>query len=189
MLRDVTSTPIREGVRLADVAPGKRLNELPFHLPSPSVTPHALNALLQRHGYAMPRLAFDDLDGYLKGVIDLVFEHDGRYYIADWKSNHLGYTAESYGAAAIDEAMLEHGYHLQHLLYALALHRYLSRRLAGYAFARHYGGGAYLFVRGVRPHWRTAAGTQAGVYFHRLTDATLGALDALFAPSRKAVMP
>ena len=47
--------------------------------------------MLRRLGYEVPRLAFRDLDGYLKGFIDLVFEHDGRYYVLDWKSNHLGY--------------------------------------------------------------------------------------------------
>ena len=76
---------------------------------------------------------------------------------------------------------------LEHLLYALALHRYLSRRVAGYTFDRHYGGALYLFVRGVRPQWKTPAGAQAGVHFHRLAAATLGELDALFAAQPAAV--
>jgi exodeoxyribonuclease V beta subunit len=81
----------------------------------------------------------------------------------------------------VDQAMAEHGYHLQHLLYTLALHRYLARRVRGYAFDSHFGGVLYLFVRGVRPDWRDADGRPSGVYAHRPAADTLAALEALFA--------
>ncbi len=180
MLRDVLATTLPGGMRLADVPRASRLSELGFHLPSPALAASALNALLHRHGYAVPQLAFRDLHGYLTGFIDLVLKHDGRYYIVDWKSNHLGYAPADYAPPAITEAMVEHGYHLQHLLYALALHRYLSRRLAGYAFERHFGGVLYLFVRGVRPSWKSEGGAATGVYFDRVRADTLAALEALF---------
>jgi exodeoxyribonuclease V beta subunit len=146
-----------------------------------------LSAVLAEHRYAVPRLSFATLEGYLKGFIDLVFEHGGRYYIVDWKSNHLGQAPDAYGPAALARAMNVHGYHLQHLLYALALHRYLARRLAGYAFDVHFGGVLYVFVRGVRPAWRTPDGTAAGVYFHRLERTMLAELERLLAPARMEV--
>ena len=135
----------------------------------------------------MPHLAFADLAGYLKGFIDLVVEHGGRFYIIDWKSNHLGYAANDYGPSALQAAMTEHGYHLQHLLYTLALHRYLSRRMSGYALETHFGGVLYLFIRGVRPTWRLPDGSTAGVYFHRVERSTLDELDALFPQAHEAL--
>ncbi|HZQ60615.1 MAG TPA: exodeoxyribonuclease V subunit beta, partial [Casimicrobiaceae bacterium] len=168
MLRDLTSTPLRPGLRLASVPLARRLTELEFSLPAAGVSAAALNAVLARHGYEVPRLAFPELQGYLKGFIDLVVEHDGRFYIVDWKSNHLGYTLATYSAGALDRAMVAHGYHLQHLLYTVALHRYLTRRMSRYRFEQHFGGVLYVFIRGVRPSWRMTNGEPAGVWFHRI---------------------
>ena len=58
-----------------------------------------------RLGYAVPRLAFRDLEGFINGFIDLVFEHEGRYYVLDWKSNHLGHAPSDYGQAPVAAAM------------------------------------------------------------------------------------
>jgi exodeoxyribonuclease V beta subunit len=140
--------------------------------------------MLQQHGYAIPTLAFGRLDGYLNGFIDLVFEHDGRHYLADWKSNHLGTTPPSYGPAALDAAMALHGYHLQALLYAVALDRHLATRLPHYDRARHFGGALYLFVRGIRPDW-TVGGHPAGVHVSRPGDAVLDALSKLLQSGSK----
>jgi exodeoxyribonuclease V beta subunit len=107
-----------------------------------------------------------------------VFEHDGRFYVLDWKSNHLGFSPEDYAPERLETAMQGHGYHLQHLLYSVALHRHLAATLPGYDFDAHFGGVLYLFVRGVRPHWRLG-GAPAGVYFHRVPAETLASLDAL----------
>jgi exodeoxyribonuclease V beta subunit len=102
--------------------------------------------------------------------------------VLDWKSNHLGYAPADYGPAELQAAMAEHGYHLQYLLYALAVDRYLGHRVPGYRHDTHFGGVLYLFVRGVRPDWANPDGTPAGVFHHRPAAATLARLDALFAP-------
>jgi len=183
MLRDVLTTPLADGIRLRDIALTRRLTELEFLLPAPRLGAEALNQLLQRAGYDMPPLAFRELSGYLHGFIDLVFEHDGRYYLLDWKSNHLGWRPQDYGHAAIAAAMAAHRYHLQYLLYAVALQRHLRQRLPDYHYERHFGGVLYLFVRGVRPDWRLDDGSQAGVYFHRPDPALLAELDALLTPA------
>lgn len=81
----------------------------------------------------------------LKGFIDLVFRHDGRYYLLDYKSNWLGEDREAYTQQAMIQAMRLHRYDLQYQLYSLALHRYLRHRIADYHYERHFGGVIYLF--------------------------------------------
>ncbi len=179
LLGDLVQTELAPGLRLAAVPSARRLTELEFSLPVGRLADHDVNALLRDHGYAAPRLGFGALEGYLKGFIDLVFEHDGRWYLLDWKSNHLGFEPRNYARDALAEAMREHGYHLQYLLYAVALERYLKRRLPGYDPATHFGGVLYLFVRGVRPDWRQDDGTPTGVFFHRPDAGTIRRLDDL----------
>ncbi len=182
MIGDVVRTELPGGIRLDRVKRERRLTELGFDLPARDLTPHALNALLRSLGYQVDRLTFARLDGYLKGYIDLVFEHAGRYYVVDWKSNHLGYAPADYDRPALAGAMAEHGYHLQSLLYCVALARYLARRVRNYRHDAHFGGVFYLFVRGVRPEWQGADGTKTGVHFRRPEAATLARLDALLDP-------
>jgi len=189
MLNDVTRTTLPDGIVLGSIPNARRLTELEFSLPAPRVSAHALNVALRDLDYSVPRLAFRDLEGYLKGYIDLVFEHGGRYYLLDWKSNHLGYAPSDYDPAGLQAAMAEHSYHLQYLLYSLAVDRYLGHRVPGYRHDTHFGGVLYLFVRGVRPDWVNADGSPAGVFHHRPTAETLARLDALFAKVPAKVGP
>lgn len=99
----------------------------------------------------------------MKGFIDLVFEHGGRFYLVDWKSNHLGARAEDYGAEALAAVMGEDLYVLQYHLYAVALHEYLKGRVRGYDYDRHFGGVFYVFLRGVDP----ALGPGFGIFRDR----------------------
>jgi len=187
MLTNVMSVKLPGGIVLRSIPTGRRLTELEFSLPSPRVSANALNAMLKSADYDVPRLTFRTLEGYLKGYIDVVFEHGGRYYMLDWKSNHLGYVPGDYGPAELRAAMAEHGYHLQYLLYALAVDRYLKHRIPRYRHDAHFGGVFYLFVRGVRPDWVNADGTPAGVFHHRPSAITLARLDTLFAPAQAKV--
>ncbi|THF56899.1 exodeoxyribonuclease V subunit beta [Pseudothauera rhizosphaerae] len=180
MLDDVLATELIPGLRLQTVPAARRSIEMGFHLPAPRLAASALNAWLAAHGYRMPQLGFGELAGYLKGYIDLLFEHGGRYWVLDWKSNHLGTRVQDYAGPALEAAMTAHGYHLQHLLYTVAVHRHLRRSLPGYDYGRHFGGALYLFVRGVRPGWRVD-GVPAGVFHHRPSAAVIDALDRLLA--------
>jgi exodeoxyribonuclease V beta subunit len=188
LLEAVMACPLQGGVVLGKVPQERRLNELGFHLPARDLSPARLNSWLRSNGYAMPRLSFDALRGYLNGYIDLTFEFEGRYYVLDWKSNHLGYSRDGYSSERVAGAMQEHGYYLQAALYSAAVHRYLAQRLAGYEYERHFGGVFYLFVRGVRPGWVDASGAPLGVWFHRPAAQNLASLDALLAgrPQAKA---
>jgi len=180
MLHDVLHAPMPGALRLAQVPPARKLVELEFHLPSRRLVAAELVRTLRQHGQTIPALQFGTLSGYLRGFIDLVFEQDGRYYLLDWKSNHLGDLPQDYAGDALQRTMAQHGYQLQALLYALALHRHLGQRLADYRFEQHFGGVLYLFVRGVRPAWTLADGTVAGVHAQRPTLQLLDALSALF---------
>ncbi len=163
--------------------------EMEFWFRAPQVPLRRLDELVRRHtlaGAARPALSAHTLNAMPKGFIDLVFEHDGRFFIADWKSNHLGDSPADYGPAPMAAAMAQHHYHLQYLLYSVALHRWLQRRLPDYHYDRHVGGVAYLFVRGLRPGWRDAQGQPTGLFFHRPTAEAITALSALLGGERSA---
>ncbi|MFZ2651756.1 MAG: PD-(D/E)XK nuclease family protein, partial [Burkholderiaceae bacterium] len=186
LLGDVLQTPLPAGTRLADVPRARRGVELEFNLASQRLSATGLAAVLREHGYPVPPLAFGALQGYLRGFIDLVFEHAGRFYVLDWKSNHLGNAPADYASEPVARAMDEHAYHLQYLLYTLAVHRYLQQRLPGYAYETHFGGVLYLFVRGVRPHWIGPDGAACGVFAHRPTLHAIEQLSALLESIREA---
>jgi exodeoxyribonuclease V beta subunit len=180
LLADTVATELVPGMRLATIGPKRRMNELEFLFPAQALDFAALRRLLAAHGYPDVALEAGTLRGFVKGFIDMIVEHEGRFWIVDWKSNHLGDTPADYDAASLDEAMAAHAYHLQALFYAVALHRYLRARLADYDYERHIGGYLYLFVRGVRPAWRNGA-EAAGVHAQRPERALVEALDRLMA--------
>jgi exodeoxyribonuclease V beta subunit len=178
LLADIVSTELVPGMTLASLDPKRRLNEMEFLFSAGSLDFPALRALLAAHGFPDVALEPGALRGFVKGFIDMIVEHEGRFWVIDWKSNHLGDTPEDYAAAPLDEAMASHAYHLQALLYVVALHRYLRLRLADYDYDRHIGGYLYLFVRGVRPDWRHGEHV-GGVHARRPDYALVVALDAL----------
>ncbi len=87
--------------------------------------------------------------GFLKGVIDLFFEHQGKYYLLDWKSNWLGPTNAYYQTAHLEVAMRANQYDLQAKLYVEALRRYLA--IFNIPFESAFGGVYYVFMRGIGP--------------------------------------
>lgn len=150
--------------------------ELEFWFAARKVDVRRLDALVQRHvlpGVARPALSRDTLNGMFKGFVDLAFEHAGRYYVVDYKSNWLGEGDAAYTAEAMAAAVAAQRYDLQYVLYLLALHRQLQLRLPDYDYDRHVGGALYLFLRGSR-----AAGQ--GIHRARPPRALIEALDALF---------
>ena len=113
------------------------------------------------------------LNGMFKGFIDLTFEHEGRYYVADYKSNWLGVDDMAYTAQAMEQSILDNRYDLQYVLYLLALHRQLKARLPDYDYDRHVGGALYLFLRGTRS-------ASQGVYFTKPPRVLIEQLDRMF---------
>ncbi|GGM94661.1 exodeoxyribonuclease V subunit beta [Shewanella xiamenensis] len=163
---------------LAALAPQHTLVEMEFYLPLNQLKDAELNQLLGQFGYDTA-LHFDELQGMLKGFIDLTFEYQGQFYIADYKSNHLGDTIQAYHYGALKQAISDHRYDLQYILYSLALHRYLAMRLPNYDYDTHIGGCYYLFLRGMSVQY-----PGFGVYYDKPPKALILALDALFNRSQ-----
>ena len=146
------------GLALSELRPADRLDELTFELPlaggdrpSGEVTLARIAAVLgpEMAGYGA---RLDDaglrpaLRGFLTGSLDLVARLPGpRFAVFDYKTNALA----SYAPDALAEEMHRRHYGLQALLYAVALHRFLRWRLAGYDPATHLAGVGYLFLRGM----------------------------------------
>ncbi|MFA7518613.1 PD-(D/E)XK nuclease family protein, partial [Shewanella sp.] len=166
--------PAHPDLCLAKLSPQNTLVEMEFYLPLSELKDTELNALLQQFGYEST-LKFDDLKGMLKGFIDLTFEYQGQYYIADYKSNHLGDNINAYHQSALQSAITDHRYDLQYILYSLALHRYLSFRLPSYDYDSHIGGCYYLFLRGMSAQY-----PGYGIYYDKPPKALILALDSLF---------
>ncbi len=114
------------------------------------------------------------LRGMLRGFMDLVIQHEGRYWVLDYKSNALGTGDADYHDAALAQAMASHRYDVQACLYLLALHRLLRMRLGDrYDPGQQLGGAVFYFVRGV------ANETTHGCYHLRPDAILLEQLDAL----------
>lgn len=129
------------------------LTELEFWLPTDHIDTEAVDGWCQHHfwpGAPRPALRRSVLHGMLMGFMDLVFEHQGRFWVLDYKSNFLGSDDSAYHPEALQQAMLHHRYDVQAAVYSLALHRLLKSRLgATYDPAKHWGGAIYYFIRGV----------------------------------------
>lgn len=145
---------------LSDIPKDKMLHELEFNFGLDVENSDEIKAIL------MELDAFADfheskLNGLMNGFIDLIFEKNGKYYILDWKTNHLGTAIEYYSQERLFDAMSQNNYHLQYYIYTVALHLYLQERIPDYEFEKHFGGVFYLFIRGCR------AGEDSGVFYNR----------------------
>jgi exodeoxyribonuclease V beta subunit len=197
---DVLGTPLGVDLsfRLGNVPALRRLNELEFHLPVADglarevtpVTQQALARVFSAHpspevpadySDAVARLRFLPVEGFLKGYIDLVLEHEGRFYVVDYKTNFLGSHVGEYARTKLPRAMAHGHYYLQYHLYTLAVHRYLERRVPSYRYDTHFGGALYLFVRGMSP----ALGASHGVFFEKPPFARIEALSKLLDGARE----
>lgn len=196
----VARTPLRREpvpFRLADVAPGRLRPELEFTLAAPGdaerggFEPHRLAALfdsappdspLARYAPRLGCLDWGELQGHLRGFIDAVF-HDGeRYFLLDYKSNHLGGAQADYRPERLLAPMIEHDYVLQYLIYSVALDRHLGRTLEDYCYERHFGGAYYLFLRGLAPEHEPGC----GIFFDRPEEETIRGISALLGGAGEA---
>ncbi|SDU26662.1 exodeoxyribonuclease V subunit beta [Halopseudomonas salegens] len=166
-----------EPFSLTQLQPGQYQSELQFLFAAQGVKAARIDALVRAEtldGGDYPQLGADMLNGLFKGYIDLVFEHQGRYWVVDYKSNWLGPDAGSYSQAAMYQSVQAHRYDLQYVFYVLALHRQLKARLPGYDYDQHVGGAVYWFLRGVDA-------PSGGLWQARPSRALIETLDQLFA--------
>jgi exodeoxyribonuclease V beta subunit len=185
-LHDVLKTPIthtscKQPFTLQDLSKSDVLIEMEFHLPLVHVFETAFNTLINRYAPQNVRCyQFHELNGMLKGFIDLTVHYQGRYFVVDYKSNYLGDSEDDYQSSKLHRAMDEHDYHLQLILYTLALHRWLTVRLPDYQYDTHVGGAYYLFLRGMNQH---IPGN--GIYFSLPDKRLIEELDELFSNQHK----
>jgi exodeoxyribonuclease V beta subunit len=174
----ILSTPIlpNNDLTLAQINEKQCLKELAFYL---NISSHfdvtGFNrALATLHRLPSEPLQFDDIQGMVRGTMDLVFSYQDKYYLLDYKSNFLGETLKDYDQAALKKAMLEHHYDWQYLLYVVALHRYLKTRLPHYDYNRDFGGVVYAFLRGMN------GSPQSGIFFDKPDWQLIQQLEELF---------
>ena len=135
--------------KLSEVSKEKRLNELEFDFNLSIFHTNSLNALSSSDSKFEVN-SYGELEGLMNGKIDLFFEHKGVYYILDWKSNFLGDSIEDYTKENLDKAMTDNNYHLQYLIYTVAIKKYLEGRMPDFNYEKDFGGVIYVFIRGVR---------------------------------------
>ncbi|MEI6206781.1 MAG: exodeoxyribonuclease V subunit beta [Desulfuromonadales bacterium] len=175
MLVNVLDAELSEDLRLSALKPGNWVQEMGFYFPLKAIDQKLLADFFKKYGITSPihlervaeRLNFRNVKGMLLGFIDLVFCHNGKYYIIDWKSNHLGYQQSDYTPDNLAREMERKLYPLQYLLYTVAVNRYLERRIPDYRYESHFGGVFYLFLRGI-----DRAVPNNGIYFDK-PDAAL----------------
>ncbi|EMS82215.1 UvrD-helicase domain-containing protein [Leptospira noguchii] len=130
--------PIQEKTSfcLTDLSKQNRISEMDFHL---------------------------DLDpkktcpgNFLRGSIDLVFQIDNKFYLADYKSNLL----EDYSIISLKRNVenSESRYNLQRDIYALVLYEYLNSLFGPKEALQKIGGVYYFFLRGMK------YGESSGIY-------------------------
>ncbi|RUO43959.1 exodeoxyribonuclease V subunit beta [Aliidiomarina taiwanensis] len=165
-----------DSLRLSALSPEQVAVELEFMLESHQVSTQSLDQLVRRHTLnqvARPVAQANSLNGLLKGFIDLVAEHNGRYYVIDWKSNRLGNNDLDYTQEAMLQQVLMHRYDMQYVLYLVALHRLLKARLPNYNYDTHVGGAVYVFLRGMHGH------LTSGLFYDKPPKQLIEQLDAL----------
>jgi len=172
MINNVVSTPLfadRKNFLLSSISGRDRINEMEFYFPLKTVTPKKIRKIFSDYGginipaefpLHMERLSFSPSKGFMKGYIDMIFRYNEKFYLVDWKSNHLGNNTVDYKKASIDRVMSEDLYILQYHIYLLALHQYLRIHLPEYSYESDFGGVLYMFIRGIDKN----QGPEFGIY-------------------------
>ena len=177
LLHHVTETKISvadASFSLNEISKDKRLNELEFDFNVAPFNPDSVNRLSTPEMPIQLRYS-KELEGIMNGKVDLFFEYAGKYFILDWKSNFLGDRAGDYSKENIQLAMTESNYHLQYLIYTLAVKKYLQLRVPGFKYETHFGGVIYLFVRGIRKD------NDQGVFAYKPAETLMDELDGLLS--------
>jgi exodeoxyribonuclease V beta subunit len=148
------TTPVRLGhaviARLASVKQARREMEFLFPMPEQA------HPLLSRSAGGSDPVPWRVERGLVKGFVDLLFEHEGKVYVCDWKSDHL----PSWDAETVARHCAQN-YDIQARVYTMAV-----LRLCGIATRddceRRFGGVLFLFLRG-----RRANDDSAGIFFRK----------------------
>ena len=173
---DARITIDQEQFSLRKISNGSKKNEMEFDLRTKNVDLVGLSNFQVGEGISIScNTQHMAKSGLLNGLIDLIFQYNDKYYILDWKSNFLGDDLSFYkGEEKLNAAMNEGNYHLQYLIYTVALKKYLEQRLTEFNYDKHFGGVIYMFLRGNRK------GEETGVFTTRPFFEQVQYLEKLF---------
>ncbi|MDR2223932.1 MAG: UvrD-helicase domain-containing protein [Flavobacteriaceae bacterium] len=160
-------------LQLDKIPTNKKVNELEFDFMVQNIQLDRFK-YIENKAVQISYIDTPQLYGILNGLIDLVFEWEGKYYILDWKTNHLGNRCEDYTTHKLQEAMTGNNYHLQYCIYTVALTKFLRSKIPNFDYDTHVGGVIYLFVRGMRK------GQDTGIFTNRLSKEDVITLENLF---------
>jgi exodeoxyribonuclease V beta subunit len=194
-LEEILQTPFTGNphLSLAQLEQPDTLRETEFYYPMQSASSSKLTQLLAEHrnsfhdttdgvnslkNHRVHLPSYQQLKGMMHGFIDLIFQADGKFYVCDYKSSHLGEQYGDYNHGAMRENIEKNHYDLQYLIYSLALHRHLKYAMADYDPELHFGGVYYLYLRGMSDK---AQHQGCGVYYRQISLTELQQLDNIFA--------
>jgi exodeoxyribonuclease V beta subunit len=174
---DILSVPLASAFGSMTLRNITHLNkEMHFYLDIPyNISSTHINTILSKFEYSS-HIKNTSVQGLLTGYIDLLFEHNNKYYIVDYKSNHLGEDNEAYTQPNLNQAVSQHGYDIQYIFYTLAIHRLLHQRLQNYCYDTHLGGCFCLFLRGM-----SSNDSANGVFYDLPPRELIETLDLYFA--------
>lgn len=135
-------------LKLSDLKPYQIQRELNFRFHLENTTVKELQQIVANHGERdlFRGVTMRELSGLLKGSIDLLFEHGGKFHVLDYKGNYLGDSIADYEEPNLTERVEQQNYDLQAFIYSLAVDRMVRARWKGDSANRH-GGAVYLFMR------------------------------------------
>ena len=158
MMKNVAGAKVGP-LKMANIESGDYISEMEFHFSSAKVKSDELFEIIRND--SNPVISDEKVKCYMTGFIDLVVRQNGKYYIIDYKSNHLGDSYEDYSEENMEKEILAAGYDLQYHLYTAALEKYLRKKIKDFDYERDFGGAGYLFLRGIKP------GSETGIWFHK----------------------
>lgn len=127
---------------------------------------HRLHEVEFYYTSSLPRHGTDTVSsnpsGFIHGFIDMIFLHEKKIYVVDWKSNFI---EQGYSPSQLGQNIEEMHYDLQIKIYTEAVLRWMKRVLPDYTYDRHFGGVFYLYLRGMNIDT-----PGHGIYFYRPAD-------------------
>ncbi|MGC4116270.1 MAG: 3'-5' exonuclease [Myxococcales bacterium] len=163
LVHTALTSPLSLGARgrIESIASADRLlREMDFLYPIPERAHPRLSQLQAPDAPSRSgRPKFEIRRGFVVGFVDLLFEHGGLVYLADWKSNCLA----AFDRKHVDDEVA-HSYALQGELYTLALVKMLGLHDEA-SFEKKFGGLFFLFLRGLK----AGGDGESGVWFRRPT--------------------
>jgi exodeoxyribonuclease V beta subunit len=183
----VSLLPDHQQLHLSSIGTVDRINEMEFYYPLNFVSPRLLKEIFKDYSrikidekiaLQTENLSFAPSLGFMKGYIDMVFQHRGRFYLVDWKSNYLGPSIEHYDNGSLNKTMVAEHYNLQYHIYTLALHQHLRLQKSNYRYEKDFGGVFYIFIRGIEG----TGDSRYGIFFDLPNQDLIDALGKTLIP-------